>query len=258
MATVSESGLVTTRQPGAFELTASVEHHSAQYGLRVVPPRPTPTPPPFRGTIWDISPNIITASDPSSLRSITYAGEGERDFLETRDGEPWRIVRITVHVFDVEFDRKRMEFQVHPELGGRAATRAQVDTYAPMFGRLPWELRARVREVEIQLQGGKPSLSHGYDWTDPRAGTVTVHTGKAENVVRRGFMEEIFCMKPRIPRWTPTMRTRLDGVPRREPTRRAFPSMPVTIQTERMWPAPSWLGSRCTISRTGSRPTNWP
>ena len=161
--------------------------------------------PPFRGTVFDLSSNLLNASDPSSLRTITYAGEAERDFLETRDGEPWKIVRVTVHVFDVEFDRKRMEFQVHLELGGPEEARTEVDRYALMFGRLPWALRERVREVEIQAQGARPSYGHGYDWTDPRAGTVTVHTGAVdrEDIIRRGFMEEIFMHEGAHTSWDP-------------------------------------------------------
>ena len=159
--------------------------------------------PPLRSTLFGLSSNIINASDPSALRAITYTGEAERDFLETRDGEPWKIVRVTVHVFDVEFNRKRMEFQVHLELGGPEEARTEVDRYAPMFGRLPWALRERVREVEIQVQGGKASHGHGYDWTDPRAGTVTVHTGAAGDIVRRGRMEETFIHEAAHTSWDP-------------------------------------------------------
>ena len=143
--------------------------------------------PPFRSTEW-LNPNIITDADPSSLRGIAYAGEGERHFLETREGEPWRIVLITVHVFDVTFNGKRMEFQVHPEIGARTEARAQVDTYAPIFGRLPWELRARVTEVEIQLQGNKPSHGHGYDWTDPRAAS---HEAEGRGRARGGGADRV-------------------------------------------------------------------
>ena len=110
-----------------------------------------------------------------------------------RDGQ-WHHGDQMAHVFNVAFRERGVEFQVLSELGDRAAAREQVDTYAPILGRLPSALKEHLREVEI-MEEGPPRVSstaRPYDWGDPSAGMVSVHTEEAPDVIRRGFMEEVF------------------------------------------------------------------
>ena len=101
-------------------------------------------PPPFQGTVF-ITPRLIGSSDPTSFRSVTFAGRGEREFWKDD-----RWTTINVYLFDVDYGAGlRLEFQVHPEIGPQEAARAEVDTYAPALGRLPAVLLSRAREVEI-------------------------------------------------------------------------------------------------------------
>ena len=132
--------------------------------------------PPFPGGLWDISPTLITDADRTALRGITYLGEHERHMWLMRENV-WTNGHYTVHVFDVAFDRRRVEFQVHPELGDQAAARAEVETYAPMIGRLPWALREHLREVEIQQQG-RGWTARAYD-RDPSAGSINIQQSAA-------------------------------------------------------------------------------
>ena len=100
--------------------------------------------PPFGGTVW-ITPNILDPSDPTSLRSVTYAGRETRDFW---DGQ--RVTTINAYLFDVQYAGRQLEFQVHPEFGSRAAARQEVDTYAPALGRLPAVFLSQAREPAVK------------------------------------------------------------------------------------------------------------
>lgn len=136
--------------------------------------------PPFGGTVW-ISPDVISPADPTSLRGVTYAGRGLREFWD-RPAERW--VTIDVYRFDVRYAVVQLEFQVHPDFGSVEAARLEVDTYAPVLGRLPAALLAGAREVEITavdevLQGNEAGIFH-------------VYTGAGEELIRNGFLEEVF------------------------------------------------------------------
>ena len=87
---------------------------------------------PYSGTVF-ISPNVLTASDPTSLKSVTYTGRGNRKQYDRRSG--WGTVNA--YLFDVEYTNRVIEFQVNPEFGSSDAARSQVDRYAPVIGRVP-------------------------------------------------------------------------------------------------------------------------
>lgn len=150
--------------------------------------------PPFQGTVWDLPSTLITEADPTSFRRVVeYVGELERHMWIYRDGQ-WHHGDQQAHVFEVAFRERSVEFQVLSELGDRAAAREEVDTYAPIIGRLPRALKEHVREVEIMEEGPQrvSSTARPHDWGDPSAGMISVHTQEASDVIRRGYMEEVF------------------------------------------------------------------
>ena len=132
--------------------------------------------PPFGGTVW-ITPDILDASDPTSLRSVTYMGRGSRAYW---DGKRW--ITINAYLFDVQYAGPEMEFQVHPEFGGRADARREVDTYASALGRLPAVFLSQVAEVEIGASNS--------GFAGNTEGILHVHTGDGEKLI--DFVEEIF------------------------------------------------------------------
>ena len=136
--------------------------------------------PPFEGTVW-ITGNILDASDPTSLRSITYAGRGMRRFWARRE-EMW--VKINAYLFDVRYAGRQLEFQVHPEFGSREVARSEVDAYAPALGRMPAALLSGALEVEVS-RGEEVFQSLGTE------GIFHIYTDFGSAVIRNGFLEEV-------------------------------------------------------------------
>ena len=137
--------------------------------------------PPHKG-VWT-SPDILDSSDPTSLRSVMYAGRGMREFW---DGRAQMWVTVNAYLFNVRYATQNIEFQVNPEFGSREAARAEVDTYAPALGRLPTVLLSGAREAEISAFhetgfGGNASK-----------GIFHINTGAGEEFIRNGFLEEVF------------------------------------------------------------------
>ena len=135
--------------------------------------------------------HVLTESDPTTLRSINYLGEHQRHMWIVKDGS-WEIGDQPAHVFDVAFDRRRVEFQVHAEIGDRAATRAEVDVYAPIFGQIPASMMEHLREVEIHQTGGHAMQARRYDPGDPNSGAVNINIAfiAEHNMRERGYLEE--------------------------------------------------------------------
>jgi len=142
--------------------------------------------PPFGGTVWELSSTILDDSDPSSFRSVTYKGRGERRFWDVHT-EGW--ITLNVYLFDVRYGSRPepTEYQVHHEYGSRAAAREQVDFYAPILGRMPKALLSNAKVVELSTA----SPSHGAMAGANRDGTFHIHTDAAERVYRDGFLEEV-------------------------------------------------------------------
>ena len=149
--------------------------------------------PPYAGTLWDLPSNLLSSTDPSSFRSITYLGLLERHMLIFEDNA---YIGMTepVHVFNVSFGRRDIEFQFYPEYGGEDAALEEAERYADIFGRMPWAIMSLVREVEFQKDGPRSASGFPIWWPRPEsAGTMSIHTDHAfEQAVRRGFMEEVF------------------------------------------------------------------
>ena len=136
--------------------------------------------PPFGGTVF-ITPNILDASDPTSLGSVTYAGRGERTIYDRR---PDMWITVDAYLFDAQYDGQVLEFQVNPEFGNVEAAQTEVEKYAPAIGRLPTVLLSRARKVHLnaghELFGG-----NAYDRS------FLIHTDYGEQHIRDGFLEEV-------------------------------------------------------------------
>ena len=148
--------------------------------------------------------HVITDSDPTTLSSIRYLGELDRHMWIVRN-DRWVPGDYAAHVFDVAFDRRQVEFQVHAELGDRAAARAEVEVFAPIFGQLPRALLEHLREVEIHQTGGSPMSARRYNTGDPSAGSVSINTSAVADVrlVQRGFAEEYAIHEAAHVSWDP-------------------------------------------------------
>ena len=131
--------------------------------------------------VWT-SPDILDSADPTSLRSVSYAGRGVRGFWDTR-AQTW--VRISVYLFNVRYFGREVEFQVHPELGSRAAAQAVTDTYAPILGRIPAVLLSELDQIELSLGTGGLRASNG------EKGIIHIPTSGGDRHVDDGFMEEM-------------------------------------------------------------------
>lgn len=144
----------------------------------------------LRGTVWRLPRTLITEADPTALRGVTYLGKLERVMRPYQEGRR-RRTEEAVYVFEVAYDRNTVEFQVYPDVGDRAAARAEVDRHAPIFGRLPWALREHVREVEISELGGGGALPRWWPIPD-EVGVVLIGAERSRTTVRDGHMEEVY------------------------------------------------------------------
>ena len=134
--------------------------------------------PPYQGTVF-ITPDIITPSDPSSLRSAIFTGRRTREFWD-RPAERW--TSVDVYLFNAQYGGVEVEFQIHPEFGSREAAEAEVEDYATPLGQLPSMLLSGVKEVEISASN---NLWQGNDVL----GIIHIYTGFSEEAA--GFWEEI-------------------------------------------------------------------
>lgn len=133
--------------------------------------------PPYDGTIF-LDPDIVVASDPSVLVSVTDVGRGTRLVYDRRVAD-W--VEIDAYLFDVVYDDGlTTEVVVNPEFGSTAA-REQADTYAWLVGQLPHALRVDVDQLWI------------HRGTEPFGGgnrSILIHTGQSALYQADGILEE--------------------------------------------------------------------
>lgn len=134
--------------------------------------------PPFSGTIF-ISPNIITDSDPSAFRDLTYMGQDMRTMFDRRVKD-WIVVNA--YLFQVSFnDGLSTEIQVNPEFGSSLVALAEAQKYAVVIGRLPTILRSNVQTVWIHQ--GNEAFGGGNN-------NLLIYTGRAESFEADGILEE--------------------------------------------------------------------
>jgi hypothetical protein len=134
--------------------------------------------PPYSGTIF-IDPDIITSTDPSTILSTTYTGQGQR-FVYDRRVSDW--VTITAYLFDVVWnDGLTSEAIVNIEFDDVAAATIEAEKYAFLIGQMPSCLRTDVDEIWIhkgvELFGGGNR-------------SILIHTGQSINYENDGILEE--------------------------------------------------------------------
>ncbi len=103
---------------------------------------------PFQGTAF-MSPDVLTAADPSALSGVAYTGRGERLIFDFRKA----------YLFEARIADRVVEFQVNPEFESEEASREQVDVYAAVLGRLPAVLLSRLDNVHVNA--GRPDHPDG-------------------------------------------------------------------------------------------------
>lgn len=134
--------------------------------------------PPFSGTIF-IDPNIITATDPTALTNLTYAGQDMRLMFDRRANE---FLTLNAYLFHATFDDGlTAEIQVNPEFNTPTEAGLEARKYAEVIGRLPAVSRSQVQTVWIH-QGIQP-FGGGNN-------NLLIHTGQAELYAADGILEE--------------------------------------------------------------------
>lgn len=135
--------------------------------------------PPYSGTIY-LTPNLITAADPSEYVSASYIGQAPRQMFDRRLNA---FVVYNAYLFDVAYaNGYHVEAQVNPEFGSPAAAYAEVDYYARVVGRLPRALRTHL--ATLWLHRGDQPFGGGNN-------NLLIHTGSyAADYIARGILEE--------------------------------------------------------------------
>lgn len=136
--------------------------------------------PPFSGTIF-IDPDIITSADPTTLQTISYAGQGLRTMFDRRVNG-W--INVNAYLVNASFDDGlTAEIQINPEFGSSDAALVEAQKYGVVIGRLPTALRIDVKTVWI------------HKGTQPFGGgnnNLLIHIGQADLYEADGILEETF------------------------------------------------------------------
>ena len=156
---------------------------------------------PFQGTAF-MSPRILTAADPSALRSVEYAGRGERVIWDHRVMD-W--ITVDAYLFNA-----------------RAAARVEVDAYAADIGRLPAVLLSNLAKVHVNAS--RPAQSGGGN--PPPAGPARSTDGMGS--LRRSCSTRAPTCRSTEP-WSTTP----PGTPPSRRTARSFRTTPATTPTAR-------------------------
>lgn len=134
---------------------------------------------PYSGTIF-IDPDIINATDPGTLVSVTYTGQGMETVYDYRVG--WTT--INAYLFDVVWnDGLTCVAMVNPEFGSVAAAQVEAEIYGAACGKVPTCLRTGVHALWIHA--GVYSFGGG-------SNAITIHTGRGQEYIADGILEEAF------------------------------------------------------------------
>lgn len=134
---------------------------------------------PFSGTIF-IDPDIINATDPTTLVSVTYTGQGMETVYDYRVG--WTT--INAYLFDVVWsDGLSCVAMVNPEFGSVAAAQVEAEIYGAACGKVHTCLRIGVHALWIHA--GVYSFGGG-------SNAITIHTGRGQEYIADGILEEAF------------------------------------------------------------------
>ena len=134
--------------------------------------------PPFDGTIF-LDPDIITSSDPSTFKSLAYAGQAERTMFDRRVDD---FITLNPFIFNANYtDGLSIEIQINPEFKNVAEAEIQALKYAEVFGKLPTALRSDVKTSWI------------HKGTEPFGGgnnNLLIYIGQSLEYENDGILEE--------------------------------------------------------------------
>ena len=92
-------------------------------------------------------------------------------------------ITVNAYLFNASFDDGlTAEIQVNPEFGSSETALIEAQKYAEAIGRLPTVLRSVVERVWIHKGNESPGGGENF----------LIHTGRAENYIARGVLEEAF------------------------------------------------------------------
>lgn len=135
---------------------------------------------PFSGTIF-VDPDIISASDPSAFVSSTYTGQSMETVYDYRI--PGWVDMLAYH-FTVQWDDGLSTVaMVDPEFGSEAAAGAEAVIYGTALGKVPACLREGV--YALWIHAGVASFGGG-------SNAITIHTGRGQEYIDDGILEEAF------------------------------------------------------------------
>ena len=131
------------------------------------------------GTLF-VDPDIVTASDPTTFRAVSYAGRGDRVMFDRR---PNGFVTYNAFLFDAVFTGGfRLEIQVNPEFRTSDAARQAAEKYGWLIGQLPRALRQSDFQT-VWIHKGVQLFGGGNN-------NVLIHTGQADLYEADGILEE--------------------------------------------------------------------
>ena len=127
-----------------------------------------------------VDPDIVTASDPTTFRAVSYAGRGNRLMFDRRQN---RFVTYNAFLFDAAFtDGFGLEIQVNPEFQTFDAVRQAAKKYSWLIGQLPRALRQSDFQT-VWIHKGVELFGGGNN-------NVLIHTGQADLYEAEGILEE--------------------------------------------------------------------
>jgi hypothetical protein len=143
-------------------------------------PVENPGVPPFSGTL-EISPHIMSASDPTSLVELEYSGQKDRTMFDRRTDQ---FGTVNAHIFEARYGTSTMvEVQVNPEFDIATAEQEAL-FYATAIGRMPAFLFTDLETVWIHA-GDEPAGGGNNN--------LLIHTDAGRQYyAARGFLEELF------------------------------------------------------------------
>ena len=131
------------------------------------------------GTLF-VNPDIVTASDPTTFRAVSYAGRGDRVMFDRRLNG---FMTYNAFLFDAVFtDGFTLEIQVNPEFQTSDAARQAAEKYGWLIGQLPRALRQPDFQT-VWIHKGVQLFGGGNN-------NVLIHTGQADLYEADGILEE--------------------------------------------------------------------
>ena len=135
---------------------------------------------PYSGTIF-VDPDIISDTDPSAFVSSTYTGQSMETVYDYRI--PGWVDMLAYH-FTVHWDDGLSTMaMVDPEFGSEAAAGAEAVIYGTALGKVPACLREGV--YALWIHAGVASFGGG-------SNAITIHTGRGQEYIDDGILEEAF------------------------------------------------------------------